>query len=63
MKDFLLRAHVVVTTSNTTISRRRLADYVKKLRQKARRTIFLILIQPIKSLVFGVEVAVDVVIS
>ena len=32
MKDLLLQARVVVTTSNMKISRRRLADYVKKLR-------------------------------
>ena len=34
MKNFLLRARVVVRTSNTKISRRRLADYVKILHQK-----------------------------
>ena len=33
MKDLLLRARVVVRTSNMKISRRRLADYVKTLRQ------------------------------
>ena len=32
MKDLLRRARAVVTTSNMKISRRRLADYVKKLR-------------------------------
>ena len=37
-KDSLLRAHVVVRTSNMKNSRRRLADYVKKLHQKACRT-------------------------
>ena len=35
MKDLLQRARVVVTTSNVKISRRRLADYVKTLHQKA----------------------------
>ena len=35
MKDLLLRARVVVRTSNIKISRRCLADYVKKLHQKA----------------------------
>ena len=38
MKDLLLRAPVVVRTSNMKISRRRLADYVKTLHQKACRT-------------------------
>ena len=39
MKVLLLRV-CVVRTSDKTISRRRLADYVKKLHQKACRTIF-----------------------
>ena len=34
-KDLVLRARVVVRTSNMKISRRRLADYVKTLQQKA----------------------------
>ena len=38
VKDLLLRARVVVRTSNMKISRRRLADYVKTLHQKACRT-------------------------
>ena len=38
MKGILLRAHVVVRTSNMKISRRSLADYVEKLRQKAYGT-------------------------
>ena len=38
MKDLLLRACVVVRTSNMKISRRRLADYVQTLHQKACRT-------------------------
>ena len=38
MKDLLLRARVVVRTSNMKISRRHLADYVKTLHQKACRT-------------------------
>ena len=39
MKDLLLGARVVVRTSNVKISRRRLTDYVKKLHQKACRTV------------------------
>ena len=35
MKNLLLRASVVVLTSNMKISRRRLADYLKNLHQKA----------------------------
>ena len=35
MKDLLLQARVVVRTSNMKILRRRLADYVKTLHQKA----------------------------
>ena len=35
MKDLLLRARVVVRTSNMKISRRRLSDYVKTLHPKA----------------------------
>ena len=38
MKELLLRARVVVRSSNMKISRRRLADYVKNLHQKACRT-------------------------
>ena len=38
MKDLLLRALVVVRTSNMKISRRRLADYDKTLHQEACRT-------------------------
>ena len=38
MKDSLLRARVVFRTSNINISRRRLADYVKKLHQKVCHT-------------------------
>ena len=50
MEDLLLGVLVVVRTSNMKISRRRLADYVKKLQQKACRTCSRIffLIQPIK---------------
>ena len=39
MNDLMLRARVVVRTSNMKISRRRSADYVKKLHQKAYSTI------------------------
>ena len=38
MKDLLLRARVVVRTSDMKISRRRSVDYVKTLHQKACRT-------------------------
>jgi len=38
MKDLLLRARRVLKTSKVKISRRRLADYVKKLHQKACQT-------------------------
>ena len=37
MKDLQLQARVVVTTSNMKISRRRLADYVKKRAARAAR--------------------------
>ena len=36
--NFLLQARVVVRTSNMKISRRHLAEYVKKMKQKACRT-------------------------
>jgi len=39
MKDLLLRARVVNRTSCLKISRCHLADYVKKVHQKACRTI------------------------
>ena len=63
MKDVLLQAHVVVRTSNEKISRCRLADYnyTRKLTARAARLLYLI--QPIKSLIFGVFVAVAVVKS
>ena len=38
LKDLLVRARVVVRTSNTKISLRHFADYVKNLQQKACRT-------------------------
>ena len=65
VKDLLLRARVVVRALNTKISRRRLADYVKTLHQKACRTCSTIIffIQPIKSLICGVVVDVAVVKS
>ena len=60
VKDLLLRAGVVVRTSNMKISRRRLADTLKirtkKRAVRAARLFFLI--QPIKSLICGVVVAV-----
>ena len=60
-----LRARVVVRTLTMKISRRRLADYVRKLHQKraARAARLFSLIQPIKSLICGVVVAVAVVKS
>ena len=71
-KDLLLRAHIVVRTSNMNISRRLaivssyygLAHYVKNCIKKraARAARLLFLIQPIKSLICGI-VAVGVVIS
>ena len=65
MKDLLLRSRVVDRTSNMIISRRRLADYAKKLYQKhaTRAARLFFLIQPIKSLICGVVFAVNVVIS
>ena len=56
MKDLLHRARVVVRTSNMKISRRRLADYTKKRATRAARLFFFI--QPIKSLICAVDVAV-----
>ena len=50
MKDLLLRACIVVRTSNMKISRRRLADYVKNCTKKhaARAARLFFLVQPIK---------------
>ena len=64
MKDLLLRARVVVRTSNMKRSRRRLADYVKTLHKKraARAARLFFFIQPIKSLICGVVVDVDVAV-
>ena len=63
-KDLLLQVRIVITPSHLNIWRRHLADYVKKLHQKARvrsaRLFFLI--QPIKSLICGFVVAVVVCI-
>ena len=60
MKDLLLRARVVVRNSNMQISRRRLADSVKNCIKKraVRAARLLFIIQPIKSLICGVVVAV-----
>ena len=66
MKDLLLWARVVVRTSKKKISRRRLADYVKKSCTRTstvRAARLFILIPSIKSLVYGNDVAVAVVIS
>ena len=64
MKNLLLQARVVVRTTKMKISRR-LADYVKNYNKKraARAARLFFLIQPIKSLICGVVVAVAVVIS
>ena len=64
MKHFLLRARVVVRTSNMKISGRRLADYTSKHRSKKRaaraaRSFFFI--EPIKSLICGVVADVALV--
>ena len=58
MKDLLLRASVVVRTSNTKILRLRLAYYVKTMYKKraARAAPLFFFIQPMKSLVSGVVV-------
>ena len=65
MKNLLLRACVVVRTSNMKISRRPLADYVKNCTKKraARAARLFFLIQPIKSLICDAVVVVAVVIS
>ena len=61
MKDLLLRARVVVRTSNMKISRRRLADYTSKhctTKRAARAARLFFFIQPIKLLICGVVVDV-----
>ena len=65
MKDLLLRASVVIRTSNMKISSRRLADYVKHSTKKraARAARLFFFIQPIKSLICGVVVDLAVVKS
>ena len=65
MKILSLRVCVVVRTSNLKISRRPLADYVKHCTKKraARAARLFFLVQPIKSLIYGVVVVVAVVIS
>ena len=62
MKDFLLRACIVVKTSNMENSLRCLADCVKTLHQKACRTIIFPR-STHQSLIWGVVVAAEVVIS
>mgnify|MGYP000034805479 CR=1 FL=1 len=64
----MLRDNVVVRTSNMNISRRRLADYVKRKHngrhvRAARAARLFFIIHPIKSMIFGVVVAVVVPIS
>ena len=65
MKGLLLRVRVVVRTSKMKISRRHLVDYVKNCTKKraARAARLFFRIQPIKSFICGVVVAVAVVIS
>ena len=65
MKDLLLLADDVITTSNMKISRRPLADYVKNcIKSRAVRAARLFFpIQPIKSLICGVVEVVAVVIT
>ena len=62
MKDFLLRACIVVRTSNMKNSRHCLADCVKTLHQKACRTIIFPR-STHQSLICGVVAAAEVVIS
>jgi len=62
MKHLLLRARVVVRTSNMKTSRYRLVtskNCTKKRATPAARLFFII--QPIKSLICGVDVAIAVV--
>ena len=65
MKDLLLRARGVDTTSNMEFSRPHLVDTsqncIRKRAARAARLFFVI--EPIKSLIFGVVVAVAVVKS
>ena len=65
MKDLLLRARVVVKISNLKFSRCSMAGYVKNCPKKraARAARLFFLVQPIKSSICGVVVAVAVVIS
>ena len=65
MEDLLLSARVVVRTSKINISRCHLAVYVKKCTKKraARAAQLFFLVQPIKSVIYGVVTAVAVVIS
>ena len=58
MKDLLLRDLVVVRTSNMKISRRRSADYVKTLHQKARGTCSTIIFLHSTNEIVVVDVAV-----
>jgi len=65
MKDSLLRARVVVRTSKMKISRRYLADYAKKCTKKrvARAPGLFSVVQPIKSLISVIVIAVASVTS
>ena len=62
-EDLPLQASVVVRTSKMKISRRRLTEYVRRLRQRACRacSTIIFLVQPIKALIRGVVVVVAVV--
>ena len=57
----LLRARVVVRTSNMKISRCRLVDYVKTSQQNARAARLVFYIEPIKSLIC--ELVADVAVA
>ena len=65
MKDLLLRTRFAVGVLNMQISRRHLEDYVKNCTKKraARAARLFFLIQPIKSWIWDVVVAIAVVIS
>ena len=65
MRDAMLRARVVVRSSNLKIPCRCLADYVKKIALKSMSHVqhdYFFLVQPIGSLICGVVVDADVVV-
>ena len=65
MKNLLLRARDVDSTSKIKISRGRLTEYVEifTIKRAARAARQFFLVQPIKALICGVVIAVAVVIS